>query len=146
MVDSEILLRRVELIREYGRILKSLVALPADTFTSDPDVYLKAERCLEVVIQAMLDIGGHIISARQLGQPARYEDVFDILGAQGVIDEPLAKRLQGLAGLRNILVHGYLELDRARMQQLVAHGWEQFEEYVSQVVGFMEETDDEPEA
>ena len=68
MVDREILLRRVELIREYGKILKELVALPEDTFVGDPDVYLKAERCLEVVIQAMLDIGGHIISAKQLGQ------------------------------------------------------------------------------
>ena len=142
MVDREILLRRVELIRDYGKILKELVALPEDTFVGDPDVYLKAERCLEVLIQAMLDIGGHIISARQLGQPARYDEIFAILGEHGVIDKDLAERLHGLAGLRNILVHAYLELDRARVQKRVADGLGQFEEYVSQVVDFMDETDE----
>ena len=145
MVDREILLRRIELIREYGEILKELVALPADTFVGDPNVYLKAERCLEVIIQAMLDIGGHIISARQLGQPSRYDEIFAILGQHGVIDEELAERLRGLAGLRNILVHAYLELDRARVQKLVADDLGHFEEDVSQVVDFMDETDDRPE-
>ena len=136
----------MELIREYGKILKELVALPEDTFVGDPDVYLKAERCLEVVIQALLDIGGHIISARQLGQPARYDEIFAILGERGVIDKGLAERPQGLAGLRYILVHVCLELDRARVRKLVAGGLGQFEEYVSQVVDFMDETDEGPEA
>ena len=139
MVDREIVLRRVELIREYGAILEEVVAVPEREFVSDRNVYLKAERCLEVVIQAMLDIGSHIISDRQLGQPARYHEVFTILAEHGVIEESLAERLQGLAGLRNILVHAYLELDRGRVQKLVRDGLSQFEDYVSQVVNFINE-------
>jgi uncharacterized protein YutE (UPF0331/DUF86 family) len=40
-----------------------------------------------------------------------FGDSFTILGAHGVIDDALAGRLCGLAGLRNRLVHVYDEVD-----------------------------------
>lgn len=104
-VDRDVVLRRIQLIREYAAVLKELLNAPEDTFVRDRDVYLKAERCLEVVVQAMLDIGNHIISDRQLRRPARYDEIFEILGENGVIGRGLAARLRGLAGLRNMLVH-----------------------------------------
>jgi uncharacterized protein YutE (UPF0331/DUF86 family) len=121
--------------------LKETLDLPETQFVNDRDVYLKAERCLEVIIQAMLDIGNHIISDRQLTRPQHYEDVFEILGQSGVIQTELAERLRGLAGLRNILVHGYITLDRARMRQMVADGFGPFESYANQILEFVDKSD-----
>ncbi|MFQ5791803.1 MAG: DUF86 domain-containing protein [Acidobacteriota bacterium] len=138
MVDREIVLRRIELIREYAGILKEVLALPESDFVGDRDVYLKAERCLEVIIQAMLDIGNHIISDRQFRRPHRYDEIFEILGDNGVIDPGLAHKLRGLSGLRNILAHAYLDIDRARMREVVVEGFNQFEEYVAHVIELLD--------
>ena len=141
MVDREVILRRIALIGEYAGILQESLKLPETEFVRNRDVYLKTERCLEVVIQAMLDIGNHVISDRQFSRPGRYEQIFDILGDNGVIDPALARKLSGLAGLRNVLVHAYLEIDRARLRKMVIERFDQFEEYVQQVVAYLERLD-----
>lgn len=141
MVDRKVVLRRIELIRQYASFLAELVKVPEHEFADNPDVYLKAERCVQLAIQAMLDIGSHIISDQQLERPARYDNVFSILAANQVIANDLATRLRGLAGLRNILVHGYLEVDRRRLRELMVDGLPQFEEYARQIVEFLDRSD-----
>ncbi|GIW20512.1 MAG: hypothetical protein KatS3mg065_0808 [Chloroflexota bacterium] len=41
--------------------------------------------------------------------------MFELLGRRGVLTAPLAARLALAAGLRNILVHAYLEVDPERI-------------------------------
>ncbi|MGH3869055.1 MAG: DUF86 domain-containing protein [Pseudonocardiaceae bacterium] len=50
------------------------------------------------------------------------KDSFTILGAHGVIDDALAGRLRGLAGLLNRLVHVYDEIDDTRVHASLAAG------------------------
>ncbi|MGH3985308.1 MAG: DUF86 domain-containing protein [Pseudonocardiaceae bacterium] len=45
-----------------------------------------------------------------------------VLHEQGVIDDALAGRLRGLAGMRNRLVHVYDEIDDARVHEALAAG------------------------
>ncbi len=51
--------------------------------------------------------------------PAHYRDVLPALAAAGVIPDELAQRLAGLAGLRNIIAHDYVQVDVAIMFRLV---------------------------
>jgi uncharacterized protein YutE (UPF0331/DUF86 family) len=46
-----------------------------------------------------------------------YEDILEKLGRHGVIDSELRQELAGLGGFRNVLVHGYLDLDRDRVAE-----------------------------
>jgi uncharacterized protein YutE (UPF0331/DUF86 family) len=79
-----------------------------------------AERGLQLAAEILLDTGNHILSAH-FGQSARdYEDVIAQLAARGVIDEPLRARLKGIGGFRNVLVHGYLEVDPDRVADYLA--------------------------
>ena len=50
-----------------------------------------------------------------------------------VIDHDLAERLAPSAGLRNVLVHAYVDLDLARLVAAVPLASEQYAEYVRQV-------------
>ena len=69
------------------------------------------ERGLQVGAEVALDIGNHILSAH-FGVTAKdYEDIIGQLAVHGVIEEALRRRLKGLGGFRNILVHGYLRID-----------------------------------
>lgn len=74
-----------------------------------------AERGLQVGAETILDIGNHVLTAHFGVGPQDYEDIITQLGACHVIDPELLGRLKGLGGFRNVLVHGYLRIDPARV-------------------------------
>jgi len=89
-----------------------------------------AERGLQLAAEIVLDVGNHILSAH-FGESARdYEDVITRLAACGVIDDRLRARLKGLGGFRNVLVHGYLDLDPDRVADYLAKAPSDFVEFM----------------
>ena len=69
------------------------------------------EHTLQVAIQAALDVASHIVSDERLGEPQTNRDLFDLLARAAWIDTRLAEPLKNMAGFRNILVHGYADVD-----------------------------------
>ena len=80
-------------------------------FEQDIDAQLITERSLQIVAQAMLDIGNHIIAHFGWGKPDSYKEIIIILSQHDVIPREYQLALEGLAGLRNILVHDYLSIN-----------------------------------
>lgn len=78
------------------------------------------ERGLQLGAEIIFDIGNHILATRYSDYPDTYEDILTSLRQRGVIDGELHKRLQGLGGFRNILVHDYMRLDPDRVLEF--HG------------------------
>lgn len=78
-----------------------------------------AEHTLQIAIQAALDVSSHVISSRRLGEPSTNRETFDLLANGGIVETSLAERLYAMAGFRNILVHGYQEIDTAVVRQVV---------------------------
>ena len=60
-----------------------------------------------------MDISKIIISNRQLSEPPDNKGVFRVLAEAGIIDKKCLKFLIPMAGARNILVHGYDQVDDA---------------------------------
>jgi uncharacterized protein YutE (UPF0331/DUF86 family) len=69
------------------------------------------EHTLQVAIQAALDVASHIVSDRRLGEPRTNRELFDLLQRDQWLDERLASTLRNMAGFRNVLVHGYDDVD-----------------------------------
>ena len=69
------------------------------------------EHTLQIAIQAALDVASHIVSDRRLGEPRTNRELFDLLHRDGWIDAALASVLRNMAGFRNVLVHGYDDVD-----------------------------------
>jgi uncharacterized protein YutE (UPF0331/DUF86 family) len=59
-----------------------------------------------------------VLAGRALPIPAVYRDVVPALGAAGIFDRSLVARLEGLAGLRSLLVHDYAQVDAERLWEL----------------------------
>lgn len=88
-----------------------------------------AERGLQLAAEAVFDIGNHILGAH-FGVSARdYEDILQQLTDRGVIGAALHARLRGLGGFRNILVHGYLEIDADKVTGALAKAPADFSEF-----------------
>lgn len=87
----------------------------------ESDTHHLAERYLHLAVEAALDIANHIIADRGFEAPETYRDAFSILARHQVIPNDLARRLQGWAGFRNVLVHAYLDIDHGLAWDAISH-------------------------
>lgn len=79
------------------------------------------EHTLQVAIQSALDVASHIVSDRRLGEPRTNAELFDLLTRDGWIAPALAEDLRRMAGFRNVLVHGYDDVDLRVVHDVVAN-------------------------
>jgi uncharacterized protein YutE (UPF0331/DUF86 family) len=111
VVDAEILRRRIDALFDYLNRLAPFGAMERKQFVADRDTHHLAERYLHLAVESALDIANHLISNAGFEAPDTYRDAFAILTRHGVLDDELGKRLQYWAGMRNVLVHLYLDID-----------------------------------
>ena len=134
VVDRFVVTARITKIREYVALLRKIRGLADERrFVSDPLIYGNAERYLQLAIQAVLDISHHIVADRSLPLPADSKSLFDLLARQRVVSKGLSVKLAAMAGLRNILVHEYLEIDRRRIYKALTTELRDFETFVRAV-------------
>lgn len=76
----------------------------------DLDEAWAIERGLQICVQNCLDVATHIAAAAGRDVPD-YATAIDRLGELGVLPDDFARRFRSVAGFRNVLVHGYLEVD-----------------------------------
>jgi uncharacterized protein YutE (UPF0331/DUF86 family) len=119
VVKKAVLEARLERVREYLDILDSVLKFDERIFLSDPFIYSTAERNLHLIIEALIDIGNHVISDRGYPKPETYAEVFRILRDRDVISENLFNQIDGMTSFRNLLVHDYLKIDRKQIYQLL---------------------------
>ena len=93
----------------------------------NPEKYGSAERFLQLAIEAVNDIGGHLVADLGLGDVDWYRDVPEILYEAGYIDGELRDQWIKMIGFRNILVHDYLDIDRSEVYKVLQEHLEDFE-------------------
>ena len=97
---------------EHLEVLKSLQRYSEEEFFSTPERYGSAERFLQLSIEALSDIGGHVVAGLHLGSIDWYSDIPERLHEAGYIDAEMRDKWIKMIGFRNVLVHDYLDLDR----------------------------------
>jgi uncharacterized protein YutE (UPF0331/DUF86 family) len=110
LVDADSVASRLQRLDELLRELDAIRTGGRDAYMAEPRTRLAAEHALQLAIQSCIDIGAHLISELGLAAPGDYRGVFAGLCPAG-LDPQLAERLASAAGMRNILVHGYLDVD-----------------------------------
>jgi len=73
--------------------------------------YRGVERLVQLIIQALLDLGLMVLSAMG-SSPTGYIDVAASLGRFGLLSSNDAELMRAMAGLRNVLVHAYVGVNR----------------------------------
>jgi uncharacterized protein YutE (UPF0331/DUF86 family) len=111
LVDGERTCERLRLLEQHLDLLDDLRARGLDAYRNDIHLRLEAERALQVAIQICVDLAAHLVAEQGLTKPDDYRGLFTALAQADAIDSSLAERLAAAAGLRNLLVHAYAELD-----------------------------------
>jgi len=103
----------LKLVERLGKQVELIRSLVEELKTESS--YRGIERLVQVVIQALLDLGIMAISALGGRRPSSYSDVGVVLYELRILDEECAQLLKAMAGLRNILVHMYSGVDRDKV-------------------------------
>jgi len=127
VVRPEVIRKRLNKLDEYLSILYSLRKYSFDDFASDPERYGSVERFLHLSIEAILDVGNHVIADLGLGIVNWYSDIPAILEKNGYIDSDMENELLQMIGFRNTLVHDYVEIDRRIVYDVLQNHLKDFE-------------------
>ena len=109
MTDPDLVAKKLALIETCVQELRSL-ARP-EALATDVRERRFVEHTLQIAVQAALDVASHIVSDERLGEPETNRELFDLLVRAGHLPEALAANLRAMAGFRNVLVHGYQDVD-----------------------------------
>jgi uncharacterized protein YutE (UPF0331/DUF86 family) len=108
------------------RMLDGIASLPLASeqeFLADPRMVAAGESYLRRGLEALFDIGRHLLAKAFADPAAEYEHVAERLGAHGVLDAEHVARLRVMAGYRNRLVHVYAEVTPAELYAILTrHG------------------------
>jgi uncharacterized protein YutE (UPF0331/DUF86 family) len=117
MRDHELIEKRLSIIESCLSDLRRL-ARP-ELIGTDVREERFVEHTLQLAIQAALDVASHIASERRLGEVRSNRELFTSLARDGWMPADLQVRLGAMAGFRNILVHGYDEVDLAIVEDVL---------------------------
>jgi uncharacterized protein YutE (UPF0331/DUF86 family) len=115
LVDADSMFAKLGRLDALLKVLEQARAHGKDAIASDIHLQLEVERALQLSIQICIDMGAHLVSELGMKPADDYYGVFSSLAQHGSIDKDLAGRLGAAAGLRNLLVHDYGDVDHGRL-------------------------------
>jgi uncharacterized protein YutE (UPF0331/DUF86 family) len=112
MVDAEVVARRLLVLNDaLTQLAGRAAAISGNTLRTDALLRAAVERWIQVAIDSCVDLAYHVIADNGWTPAESARAAFLRLAEHNVIDAELAARLGLAAGLRNILVHEYAEVD-----------------------------------
>ena len=110
------------LIEEALESLRRFQGTPYETFAANRDNFRIAYFDLHQALEAIMDIGNHILSRIPGVRPTRYKDIARLLGEHGIVPREFAQGpLVNMAGYRNRMVHFYAEITPQELHTLIQH-------------------------
>ena len=136
--DARVVDRHLIALRKALVTLRRHVGAPPASLTADAERRWAVERGLQLCAQNALDIASHISSAVGL-DPGSYGSSIDCLVEAGALPQAFGERFRGIAGFRNVLVHGYLEIDLDLLARMLSERLDDFEEFAVHVEHWLAE-------
>jgi uncharacterized protein YutE (UPF0331/DUF86 family) len=111
MPDKKLILQKLSEIAKQLMHLKQLTRLREDQLFGNENQMYFAERVMERLIQAAIDINMHLVYDLGGETPRDYYSSFLALAEFKILPLAFAKKIAPSTSLRNILVHDYQQID-----------------------------------
>ena len=138
-VNVDFLAKRASDIRSAASTLRTIGKLPKEQFLADQTVIDAAKYRLVVATEAAISICAHLAVRMADRAPDTYAQCFDVLAEAGILSVDLAQRMGNMARFRNLLVHGYGDVDDGRLWEFLQIDLNDLNEYLSQIGQALEE-------
>lgn len=118
VISRRIVADRIAWIHEMLAEIRTLPLGSRALFFADRRNVWTAESCLRRALEALLDLGRHILAKGFAVGTSEYKEIARRLVEKGVLEESVGRTLQTLAGYRNRLVHFYHEVSREELYHI----------------------------
>jgi len=118
--SARVVLDRCAAISAMLEQIRRLPLGSPEEFTGDMRNVWTADSCLRRALEALFDIGRHILAKSFATGVPEYREIARQLQISGVIGEEDARLLERMAGYRNRLVHLYHEVNPEELRQIAS--------------------------
>lgn len=135
--DRGIVRRHLLALEAARRNLERRRGTSAAALRNDSDLRWTIERGLQLCAQNALDVATHLAASAGLDSPD-YTTAIDRLVELGALPAAFAARFRAIAGFRNVLVHGYLEVDLGILERVLNEQLGDFTEFAEHVERYLD--------
>jgi len=141
MVISKLNLNKIQeninLVGEFLEKLQKLSRMPKKEFLSDERNPAASESFLRRCIEAIFDIGRHILTKSFAVKSLEYKEVAKELGKKGIVTKAYSEKLIKMAGYRNRLVHFYKEINHEELYSILKKDLSDIEQFLEEMQRFL---------
>jgi uncharacterized protein YutE (UPF0331/DUF86 family) len=142
MVDIDLIRRKLSRMNMCLEKLKPISQKRLEEYKSDFYLKSSAERLIQLIVECATDINNHVVVEAGDRPPDDYSTSFIKAAETGLISRDLAEKLKPSAGMRNILVHEYMDIDDEKVYNAVSLAIRDYREYIKQADGFINKLED----
>lgn len=142
MVISRLNLNRIDenldLIAALLQKLRRVSGLSIKEFLSDERNPAATESFLRRCLEAIFDIGRHILAKSYSFKSLEYKEVAVEMGKKGIVSGEYSDILLKMAGYRNRMVHFYKEISDEELHSIVTKDLHDIEKFLIEIQNFLE--------
>ena len=137
--DSSVVRRHLAALREALANLRRHSGSTPEMLRVNMDLRWTVEHGLQLCAQNAIDIATHLATTAGL-DASDYASAIDRLTGMNVLPAEFGARFRQIAGLRNVLVHDYIEVDLEVVARVLDANLDEFEEFARWVERHLDES------
>jgi uncharacterized protein YutE (UPF0331/DUF86 family) len=119
LYNHQFIAEKLGIIRSSFNRLKKFAQVPKEEFQKNEDAQDIAENRLRKALEALFDLGRHLVVKSGSGIPHDYRSVITMLKEKEILPADFADQIAGMAGYRNRLVHEYNKVTVQELHEIL---------------------------
>lgn len=137
-INQEVIESKLKEIRDDLIKLDEFKKITSKEYKSGHN-FAASEHYLRRALEAMLEIGTHILSRIPGAKPTSYGDIARLLGEHNIIPKNFAdKELLQMAKYRNRLIHFYDEITAGELYKIIQNDLPDIEKFCQYIIKYIE--------
>lgn len=136
-LDPAVVRRHLLALDTALQVLRRHQGRSVDQLASQQEERWVVERGLQLCAQNALDVAAHLAASAGHDVPD-YASAIDRLGEMDILPPDFAARFRAVAGFRNVVVHGYLDVDVKLLHSLLNEHLEDFSVFARNIAAHIE--------
>lgn len=130
MVNIEIIKQRLKQLTTSIDKIERYKEVSLEEFLEDDIIQDVVEYNLFIAINMIVDIATHIVVDNNIGNPETLGEAFSILNREKYLNDDETKAYRNMVGLRNILSHEYIKIDKRIIYGILKHNLKDFKRFI----------------
>lgn len=135
-LDARVVRRHLAALHAALGVLERHAGRPVEALRESAEERWTVERGLQICAQNALDAATHVAAAAGRDVPD-YAGAIDALSQIGALDRGFAAEFRDVAGFRNVLVRGYLDVDLAIVHRVLNERLPAFRAFAQQLEHYL---------